>query len=48
MGELASALPPRWRQLEDDLIAAKALNGAHVGAIWKLRSAAEPPPSPAA
>jgi hypothetical protein len=34
-------LPPRWRKLEDDLIAAKALNGLHTGAIWKLRPAAK-------
>jgi SAM-dependent methyltransferase len=40
MGELASSLPPRWRKDEDDLIAARALNGLYAAAIWKLRSAA--------
>jgi 2-polyprenyl-3-methyl-5-hydroxy-6-metoxy-1,4-benzoquinol methylase len=41
MGKLPSELPPRWRKLEDGLIAARALNGSHTGAIWKLRSAAK-------
>ena len=40
MGELASSLPPPWRKVEDDLIAARALNGLHIGAIWKLRPGA--------
>ncbi len=40
MGELASSLPPRWRKVEDDLIAARALNGLHTSAIWKLRPGA--------
>ena len=33
-GELASALPARFRKLERALIAARAANGTQVGAIW--------------
>lgn len=39
MGALSSDLPPRWRSVEERLTAARALNGFHAGAIWKLRPA---------
>lgn len=39
MGALSSDLSPRWRSVEERLIAARALNGFHAGAIWKLRPA---------
>jgi SAM-dependent methyltransferase len=41
MGELWSTLPRRSRKMEEDLIAAKARNGFHTGAIWKLGTAAK-------
>jgi ubiquinone/menaquinone biosynthesis C-methylase UbiE len=34
-GKLAGALPDRLRSLEEKLIAARALNGFHLGALWK-------------
>jgi SAM-dependent methyltransferase len=37
MGELLSTLPPNLRKTEEEMIAAKALNGFHTGAIWKRR-----------
>jgi 2-polyprenyl-3-methyl-5-hydroxy-6-metoxy-1,4-benzoquinol methylase len=34
-GQLASTLPPDIRVKENELIAARALNGFHVGALWQ-------------
>jgi SAM-dependent methyltransferase len=35
-GQLPYSLPKRFRILEDELIAARASNGFHIGAIWML------------
>jgi len=37
-GELRSKLPAARRKIEGQLIAARALNGFHIGAAWRLRS----------
>jgi 2-polyprenyl-3-methyl-5-hydroxy-6-metoxy-1,4-benzoquinol methylase len=37
-GALRSNLPANLQKLEDDLALERALNGAHIGAAWKLRS----------
>jgi len=34
-GILASALPKRRRPMEEDLIARRAANGLHIGAVWR-------------
>ena len=39
-GELWSKLPPVRKAIEQRLIASRAPNGFHIGAIWKLRPAA--------
>ena len=35
MGRLASALPDHFREIEDRQTAAHALNGFHIGALWR-------------
>ncbi len=35
-GQLSYGLPKRFRVREDELIAAGALNGVHIGAIWRV------------
>jgi SAM-dependent methyltransferase len=37
-GRLWSDLPKRRQQIEEDLIARRALNGLHIGAFWRKRS----------
>jgi SAM-dependent methyltransferase len=39
-GKPYTALPARYRKLEDDLIRRRALNGSKIGAAWKLRPTA--------
>ena len=37
-GKLWSGLPKRRQRLEEDLIARRALNGLHIGALWRKNS----------
>src|ERR1035437_4717554 len=38
LGTLQSELPKRWRPVEEDLIARRALNGFHIAAAWRKNS----------
>lgn len=41
-GELPSELTPKLKAMEEQLSATRALNGAYVGAAWRLRKSSDP------